>query len=307
MTPRAAGPDPATGVTGYRFSDADFTAIARLAPKDFGLHLTEVKKDLVYSRLSRRLRQLGLTDFHGYCQILEGPGGEAERMEMLSALTTNVTNFFREEHHFATLRDTVLPPLIAAARQGRRLRLWSAGCSAGQEPYSLALTLLDLCPDAARLDIRILASDVDPVILARAEAGIYSDDEVKSLPAALQARFLQPVPDDPKRFAIAAAPRALIRFGVLNLMGDWPVKGPFDVIFCRNVAIYFDKDTQARLWSRFAGLLTAEGHLFIGHSERLGGPAAPLFVPAGVTTFRKTGTEPAAGGAPEKSLEGTHR
>ena len=314
MKPGAAKADQAAagviGVTGHRFTDADFTAIARLAQKDFGLHLTEAKKDLVYARLTRRLRQLGLGDFHSYCLILESPGGAAERIEMLSALTTNVTHFFREDHHFATLRETVLPPLIAAARQGGRLRLWSAGCSAGQEPYSLALTILDLCPDAARFDIRILASDVDPVILARAEAGIYRDEEVKSLPETLQARYLQPVPNDPKHFAIAAKPRELIRFGELNLMSDWPIHGPFDVIFCRNVAIYFDKETQSRLWARFADLLTNEGHLFIGHSERVVGPAAPQFAVAGVTTYRKTaaaGGGAARGDAAPKSLEGTHR
>lgn len=294
-----------TGVTGHRFTDADFAAIARLAQNDFGLHLTVAKKDMVYSRLSRRLRHLGLSDFQSYCQILESHGSEAERMEMLSALTTNVTHFFREDHHFATLRDTVLPPLIEAAKRGGRVRLWSAGCSAGQEPYSLALTVLELCPDAARFDIRILATDVDPVILARAAAGIYRDDEVKSLPAPLQERYLQPVPGDPKHFAISAKPRELIRFGALNLMTDWPVKGPFDAIFCRNVAIYFDKDNQARLWSRFADLLLAEGHLFIGHSERVAGPAATQFAMAGVTTYRKTALTPDQGTA--RSLEGIRR
>lgn len=304
MNAGSASAQTATGVTGYRFSDADFAAIARLAQQDFGLHLTEAKKELVYSRLSRRLRQLGLTDFQTYCQILEGADAETERLEMLSALTTNVTHFFREGHHFTTLRDTVLPPLIAAAKRGGRLRLWSAGCSAGQEPYSLALTVLELCPDAAHHDIRILATDVDPAILARAEAGIYRDEEVISLPEPLQTRYLQPVPGDANYFAIGTRPRALIRFGVLNLMGDWPIKGPFDAIFCRNVAIYFNKDTQARLWSRFADLLTPEGHLCIGHSERVAGPAAALFAAAGVTTYRKI--VPAQDMAP-KSLEGTPR
>lgn len=306
MKPVAAPADPAsTGVTGHRFTDADFTAIARLAQQDFGLHLTGAKKDLVYSRLTRRLRNLGLSDFHSYCLILESPGGAVERMAMLSALTTNVTHFFREEHHFNTLRDTVLPPLIAAARRGGRVRLWSAGCSAGQEPYSLALTILDLCPDAARFDIRILATDVDPVILARAEAGIYRDDEVKSLPETLQGRYLQPVPNHPNHFAIAAKPRALIRFGALNLMSDWPIRGPFDVIFCRNVAIYFDTETQSRLWTRLADLLSPEGHLFIGHSERLAGPACLQFAGSGVTTYRKTADQ--RDDAATGSLEGTHR
>lgn len=274
------------GMANYPFTDADFAVIARRAQADFGLHLTGAKKDLVYSRLTKRLRHLGLADFHSYCRLIETPDAGAERMEMLSALTTNVTHFFREAHHFQTLRDKVLPSLIAAARGGQRLRLWSAGCSAGQEPYSLAFTLLDLCPDAAQHDIRILATDVDPAILARARDGIYDNDELKSLPEAVQRQHTTPT--GPARFAIGEKARALISFGELNLMQDWPMRGKFDVIFCRNVAIYFDKDTQSRLWSRFADLLPPGGHLCIGHSERVAGPAATSLEAVGVTTYRKS-------------------
>jgi chemotaxis protein methyltransferase CheR len=276
--------------SGYAFSDADFNAIARRAHQEFGLHLTQSKKDLVYSRLTKRVRLLGLPDFRAYCSLIESDSGAEERTNMLSALTTNVTHFFREDHHFQTLRETVLPPLIAAARQGKRVRLWSAGCSAGQEPYSLAFTVLDMCPDAARLDIRILATDVDPAILARARAGIYSEDERPAIPEAMRARYLQPTPDGRATFTIADKPRDLITFGELNLMQDWPLRGQFDVLFCRNVAIYFDKPTQARLWARFAGMIPAGGHLFIGHSERVAGPAEASFEGAGVTTYRRKGT-----------------
>lgn len=283
----------------FAFSDQDFAVIARLAHEDFGLHLTEVKKDLVYSRLTKRLRQLGLADFASYCRRLQGEDAGPERMQMLTALTTNVTHFFREEHHFTTLRDTVLPPLIRAARAGRRVRLWSAGCSAGQEPYSMALSLLEICPDAASLDIRILATDVDPVIVARAKAGTYDHDEVKSLPGQIREKHLTEA--GAGRFAIGPRPRELIRFAELNLMADWPFSGPFDAIFCRNVAIYFDKHTQARLWQRYAGLLAPGGYLFIGHSERLSGPAAARFRPAGVTAYCKSGAEP---GEDHRALEG---
>ena len=278
------------GIANYPFTDGDFAVIARRAQADFGLHLTEVKKDLVYSRLTKRLRQLGLADFHSYCRLIEAEGGEDERMQMLSALTTNDTHFFREGHHFQTLREKVLPPLIAAARSGQRLRLWSAGCSAGQEPYSLAFTVLDLCPEAARHDIRILATDVDPAILARASEGIYDNDEMKSLPDTVRAQHIEAVSG--ARFAVGEKARALISFGALNLMQDWPIRGPFDVIFCRNVAIYFDKETQSRLWSRFADMLPDGGHLFIGHSERVAGPAAQMLETVGVTTYRKTAAPP---------------
>jgi chemotaxis protein methyltransferase CheR len=269
----------------FPFSDADFLAIAKLAQADFGLHLTPVKKDLVYSRLTKRLRHLGLPDFSSYCQLIDAADGVEERLQMLSALTTNVTHFFREDHHFRMLRETILPPLIAAARSGARLRLWSAGCSAGQEPYSLAFTLLDLCPEAAKLDIRILATDVDPVILARAKAGIYDNEELKTVPQSVRNSHI--TADGNSSFVVGPNARKIINFGELNLMQDWPIKGPFDVIFCRNVAIYFDKETQARLWGRFAGMLTAGGHLCIGHSERIAGALANRLETVGVTTYRK--------------------
>lgn len=291
LTPARA---PDAGLTNFAYTRADFNVIARRARSDFGLHLTEAKKDLVYSRLAKRLRQLGLPDFAAYCSLIESPAGADERIEMLSALTTNVTHFFREGHHFQTLRAEALPSLIAAARGGRRVRLWSAGCSAGQEPYSMAFTLLDLCPDAARLDIRILATDVDPAIVARAKAGVYDGEEAQSLPDTARERYLERV--SPGRFRIGDEARQLIRFGELNLIRDWPFAGPFDVIFCRNVAIYFDKETQSRLWNRFADVLAPGGLLCIGHSERLAGPAASRLEAAGVTTYRKSQAGTDAGG-----------
>jgi len=270
-----------------RFTDADFAAIARRAQADFGLHLPQSKKDLVYSRLAKRLRHLGLRDFSDYCALLERHDAGEERTHMLSALTTNVTHFFREAHHFKMLRETVLPPLIKAAREKRRVRLWSAGCSAGQEPYSIAFTILELCPEAGKLDIRVLATDVDPQILAKAEAGLYPEEERKALPETAR-RLTDPAEGG---FSISGKARELIRFGELNLMLDWPMRGTFDVIFCRNVAIYFDKPTQARLWQRFAGLIPAGGHLFIGHSERVAGTAEAAFRSIGVTAYQRLSTK----------------
>lgn len=274
------------GTPSYTFTDQDFAFIARCAQADFGLHLTDAKKDLVYSRLIKRVRHLGLTDFNQYCAKLGAENGTAERMEMLSALTTNVTHFFRESHHFQTLREVVLPPLLKAAKAGRKLRIWSAGCSAGQEPYSIAMTLLDMCPEAATLNIRILATDVDPVIVQKAKTAVYHSEELPSISEGFRKRFTQ-MENGANSFSIAADARALISFGELNLMQDWPIRGPFDVLMCRNVAIYFDKPTQARLWNRFADLLAPCGHLFIGHSERLGGHAVEKFEAVGVTTYRK--------------------
>ena len=266
------------------FTDGDFQIIADLAMRDFGLHLTLAKRDLVYSRLLKRLRALGYAQFRDYCALLTSPQSEAERAAMLSALTTNVTQFFRENHHFKLLRDVALPPLIKMAREGGRVRIWSAGCSAGQEPYSLAFTVLTLCPEAAKLNLRILATDVDADILAKAEAGIYPDEERKAVPEAMR-KFTELAPDN--NFRIGTAARDLITFGRLNLIENWPVSGPFQVIFCRNVAIYFDKPTQAKLWSRFGALLSPNGHLCIGHSERVAGPAESIFHGVGVTSYQR--------------------
>jgi chemotaxis protein methyltransferase CheR len=279
----------------YPFSDAEFARIANRALGEFGLHLPSAKKHLVYSRLVRRLRKLGLPDFQTYCDLLDGPRGAAEQIELLSALTTNVTQFFREEHHFRKLRETVLPPLIAAARAGRRVRLWSAGCSAGQEPYSLAFTVLALCPEAEALDLRILATDIDPAILAVARAGRYPKTELKTLPEPARGTMIHVRGDVDETFTVGCQPRALIRFGELNLIKNWPMRGRFDVIFCRNVAIYFDAETQARLWGRFADMMYGGGHLFIGHSERVTGPAASVLTSAGITTYRKAEIASATG------------
>lgn len=283
----APSQDGERGMDRIQFSDADFQVIADLAMRDFGLHLTAAKRDLVYSRLLKRLRFLGLSQFRDYCALVTSPQGEAERAAMLSALTTNVTHFFREEHHFKLLREVALPPLVLAARSGGRVRIWSAGCSAGQEPYSIAFTVLSLLPEAAKLNFRILATDVDQQILAKAETGRYPQEERQSIPEAYR-RFIEA--DGASHFSIGQAARDLITFGRLNLIDSWPISGPFQVIFCRNVAIYFDKPTQARLWARFGELLSPEGHLCIGHSERVSGPGEQMFRPVGVTAYQRLAT-----------------
>ena len=272
------------------FTEADFAVIADMAMRDFGLHLTTAKRDLVYSRLFKRLRHLGLESFKDYCSLVGGADGTAERDAMLSALTTNVTHFFREEHHFRILRDTALPPLIKAAKAGARVRIWSAGCSAGQEAYSLAFTVLTLCPEAARLNLRILATDVDRAILKQAEQGRYPVEELKAIPDAAR----KYIDTGAAGFSIGDRAREIITFGHLNLIEPWPVHGPFEVIFCRNVAIYFDKPTQTRLWARFGDLMTPGGTLCIGHSERVAGPAEQMFRPFGITAYQRLGGNTAA-------------
>lgn len=279
---------PDGGESEFKFTDDNFQAIARLAHENFGLDMPVSKRALVYSRLSRRLRELSLDDFSKYLDHLNGPARADELTKMLSALTTNVTHFFRESHHFDTLKNEVLPPLVAKAKAGGRLRLWSAGCSAGQEPYCLATTLLSVCPGAHSHDIKILATDIDPEIIGRAKAGHYPIEELSAIPADMRRILVgKKSRADSKKFEVSDAVKSIVRFGQVNLIGNWPMKGKFDVIFCRNVAIYFDKATQMRLWMRFCENLNPGGHLMIGHSERLSGDAVDRFELAGITTFRK--------------------
>lgn len=261
------------------FTDADFHAIARIAKDDYGLHLEQTKKSLIYARLTRRVRALGLSDFADYLPRLQDRTGP-ERDILITALTTNVTHFFRESHHFDTLEQSVLPSLATATRNGHKLRIWSAGCSSGQEPYSIATSLLKVLPEAARFDCKILATDVDPDILTKAKAATYPDPEIDGIPAPRRNAMFE-------GSTIKQQVQSLVTFRPLNLMGDWPMRGQFDVIFCRNVAIYFDRATQERLWARFANLLRPGGHLFIGHSERVSGPALDTLATVGITTYQK--------------------
>jgi chemotaxis protein methyltransferase CheR len=283
----------------FLFTEEDFRDIAKMLHDDAGIAIVEAKATLVYSRLAKRLRALGLESFREYCAILTEDGGRGadERQKMLAALTTNVTRFYREPHHFDHLKTVVLPPLLARARAGGKVRLWSAACSTGPEPYSMALTVLSAMPDAAKYDIRILATDIDPNVVAEGRRGIYSNDAAEPIPADLRTRWMQRTTlEGELAWSAGDDLRKLITFNELNLIGQWPMKGQFDAIFCRNVVIYFEEETQSRVWSRFKPLLTPQGRLYIGHSERLSGPAAPAFVSDGLTTY-KFADEKSAGGA----------
>ena len=271
----------------FLFTHDDFRKIAAMLHSDAGIALPESKATLVYSRLAKRLRSLGLQSFKDYCAVVAGSDGVDERQKMLASLTTNVTRFFREPHHFEHLKTNVLPGLLAEAKRGGRVRIWSAGCSTGQEPYSIALTILSMMPDAANLDVKILASDIDPNVIAEGRAGIYSDEHCSAIPRDLLNRwFINNRGDPAARWSVGDAARELVSFRELNLMGDWPMKGRFNVIFCRNVVIYFEEETQARIWSRFTPLLAPGGRLYIGHSERVSGPATALLETDGLTTYR---------------------
>lgn len=270
------------------FSDSDFRAIADLAQERFGLSLAESKKPLVYSRLSRRLKSRQVSSFADYLSLLKKSDEEQERLELISALTTNVTSFFREKHHFETLRELLVSELSAKAAAGGRVRIWSAGCSSGQEPYSIAMTALSVLPDAPRKDLRILATDIDPKIVQKAKAGTYPKEEIAGIPAELRGKWTTSHPTDDKQADVSETLKSLITFNELNLMNDWPFRGPFDAIFCRNVAIYFNQKTQQELWQRFSAMLAPGGLLFIGHSERVTGSALQSLQGIGITSYRKS-------------------
>ncbi|QND49513.1 protein-glutamate O-methyltransferase [Rhizobium lusitanum] len=285
-----ASPDEVLASGEYPLTRRDLSEIAAMIYSDAGISLNETKASLVYSRLSKHIRALGLPGFRDYCQLVSSPAGAVQRREMLSHLTTNFTRFFRENHHFDHLRDEVLPGLLARAKAGGRVRIWSAACSDGQEPYSIALTVLSLMPNAADLDFRILATDIDPKILGLARIGAYDEAALETVSPAMRKQWFQEVEIQGRRkFQIDDRVKRLITYNELNLLAQWPFKGSFDVILCRNVVIYFDEPTQTKIWSRFAGQLQDHGHLYIGHSERVAGDAKHLFDNIGITTYRHIG------------------
>jgi chemotaxis protein methyltransferase CheR len=250
----------------FAFSVEDFNALRALVHKVTGISLAENKRNLVYGRLSRRLRALRLGSFIEYRRLLEsGPEGGAEMVEFVNAITTNLTSFFRENHHFEYLREKWLAPMTHA-KPGQRFRIWSAGCSTGEEPYSIAMTVCEMLGESPRVDLRILATDLDSEVLRRAMSGVYSADHVKGISPPLLARYF--ATSEGKKVVRPALSR-LITFKQLNLMHDLPMRGPLDVIFCRNVVIYFNKDTQRRLFQRYARLQRPGDLLFIGHSESM--------------------------------------
>lgn len=267
-------------------SDQAFTRIASIAAREAGLVLSASKVSMVKSRLTRRLRALKLPSFDAYLDFLETENDAREMENFISALTTNVSHFFRENHHFDYLASHVVPHLRQKLATGGKARIWSAGCSNGQEPYSIAMTILRHAPDLAKKDFKILATDIDPEVINRARLGQYSGSLTAGLTDQMISSFFSTSGEE-EELTLTLKPdvRDMVSFRQLNLHSEWPMKGKFDVILCRNVVIYFDEPTQARLFRRFADILEPGGWLMLGHSERLSESAAPLFDNAGITTY----------------------
>ncbi len=250
-------------------SDEEFNHFRNIAHREAGIWIAEFKRNMVFRRVSKRVRALGLNTIQEYCDYLDGDNWEQERQPLINALTTNKTSFFRENHHFRFLESETLPQLVSDARDGgsTKLRIWSAGCSSGEEPYSIAMTLYKCIDKLAEWDARILATDIDTEMVDHGRQGIYINEFLDDIPDDFRKKYVSNV--DANRFRLAYPLKKLITFKALNLLGAWPMKGPFDMIFCRNVVIYFDQPTKRALFDRFADILKPDGLLFIGHSESL--------------------------------------
>lgn len=266
----------------FALSDREFNRVKARVYQEAGISLSEAKRTLVVSRLGKLVRTLRLNSFDAYLDYLERQGTAADAQDFVNALTTNLTRFWREDHHFEHLENYVRQLMAQRPRMGAngrpKLRIWSAGCSTGQEPYTIALGLLAALPELKRWDFRILATDIDTNVVAKAAGGVYPEAELNGLSPERSALFQRA---GAGQVQIPAAVRELISFKPLNLMNNpWPMRGPFDAVFCRNVAIYFDKKTQGELFGRLGAILVPEGFLYIGHSENLG---------AGGSNFRLVG------------------
>ena len=254
----------------FTFTDKDFQTIRSIVSTRTGITVSDAKRDMIYSRLSRRLRDLKLSRFSDYLRLLEGNNSGDELVNFTNAVTTNLTMFFRENHHFEFLAKTLLPQLMEANRDTRRIRIWCSACSTGEEPYSIAMVVKEVIPETSGWDVKILATDLDTNVLAAASKGVYAQNRIENLSTARKSRFFQSGKDENKdKVKVKRSLRELITFKQLNLLDSWPMRGPMDIIFCRNVVIYFDLETKTKLIERFADIIDPDGHLLMGHSESL--------------------------------------
>ncbi|UZF94539.1 CheR family methyltransferase [Bosea sp. NBC_00550] len=266
----------------------DMSFIAKLVYDQAGIVIREHKEAMTRGRLARRVKALGMGSVAEYCAFLKTPQAAGELPELINAVTTNHTAFFRERHHFDHLRKDVMPRLLQerAGRRGR-IRIWSSACSSGEEAYSIAASCRDVMGARSDLDFKILATDIDTDILARAEAGIYPAELFERLPADVKPMLKLEGGVGRGDARISEDLRRLVAYKRLNLIEKWPMSGPFDIIFCRNVFIYFDTQTKASILDRFVALLSPGGFLYLGHSESLPQPHPNLRL-IGRTIYERT-------------------
>jgi chemotaxis protein methyltransferase CheR len=277
-------PQAAAGDREFELGQRDFERVRAMIYQRAGISLQPGKHAMVYSRLSRRLRDTGHDSFASYLSALEGatgPAAEAEWQAFVNCLTTNLTSFFREAHHFPVLAEAL------QQRSGQKLRLWCSAASTGEEPYSLAMTAVETL--GARHQVEIIASDIDTAVLATAERGIYSTDAQGLSPERLRTHFMRGTGKNAGSMRVRPELARAIEFRPFNLMSPrWDLGGAFDVVFCRNVMIYFDAPTQRRVLERMHGVIKPEGLLFVGHSENFT-DARDLFTLRGKTVYQRVG------------------
>lgn len=262
-------------------SDEEFERLRELVRQHTAIELPDIKRALVHSRFLKRLKVLGLSSFDQYCDIIDSEASP-EVEEFVNAITTNLTRFFREQHHFDYLAE-----LLSEYRHNRKLRIWSAGCATGEEPYSIAMALHDSIDDIAAWDIRILATDIDTDALRIASEGVYAQNKVDDLDERTLKRWFQRGRGlFAGRVRVEPVLRDLISFKELNLFGSWPMSKPFDIIFCRNVVIYFGLDAKKALFQRFAEAQGPGDYLFAGHSENIGN-LCDCYKAVGNTVYRR--------------------
>jgi len=269
----------------FTMTDADFKKVSDLAYEFTGIVLGPHKRDMVYGRLARRLRDVGLTRVSDYIALVKNDSNQ-EVSKFINAITTNLTSFYREEHHFDFLSKTLIPELKKTNIGSKKIRAWSAGCSTGEEPYSIAITLKENM-DLQDWDCKILATDLDSKVLNKGQQGVYDIERIESIKASYKNKWFLKDQNHPDIVKVKPELQELIRFKRLNLLEKWPMKGPFDFIFCRNVVIYFNAETQAALFDRYADMLKEGGYLIIGHSESLD-RTCNRFRSIGKTIYQKT-------------------
>lgn len=292
MPERTRKPKPAGGQSASeslslaRMDDRIFDRFSEFIKAELGIKMPASKKTLLEARLQKRLRELCMTSHEEYCDYLFSPQGmEEELVNLVDVVTTNTTDFFREPKHFELLMNVVLPKL--AARNHRKVNVWSAGCSSGEEPYTLSMVLSEFARQAGGFTFNILATDISTQVLRMAIRAVYPETKIGPIPTEYRKRYLLRSKDRTRRLVrIGPEARGHVRFRRLNFMEEFSFDDQLDIIFCRNVVIYFDRQTQEKLFSRFCGKLVSGGYLFIGHSESLAGMNLPL-EPVAPTVYRK--------------------
>ena len=270
----------------FEFTREDFDYLRKIVTDTTGIIADDDKYTMYYTRLARRVRKLGLKNFSEYRSYLNSHG-ETELIELVNSVTTNLTAFFRENHHFEFLAETIIGK--AKKRGDRKIRIWSAGCSTGEEPYSIAITLAQNIPDYKSWDIKILATDIDSNVVKKAAGGVYEINRVNGLDNNVLKKYFKKGTGHNEGFVrVNQELRDMIRFDQLNLLHPWPIKDIMDCIFCRNVVIYFDKPTKEKLVERYADLIMDDGYLFMGHSESLY-KSTDRFKLLGKTIYQKVG------------------